>query len=209
MSDISRAGGPFAPLDTQSQVHDNQTTTAQLGENNLSDVAKRLGLDSHDLQTANPTITGALKTGQEIHLPQNLASQGPGQASSGDSAGSPSLPPSTPRFDDPLAKGFIQSKLDGGAIPKETHLSADDLPQLPGSAGLNDDRGEVKFQPNYFKSISPDVAGLAKPLGATANDKPSESISLDFTKMKVEYKPQEEAKKDLHTGFDVLKIKPW
>jgi len=146
MSDIGRAGGP-SPINSYPQSTDNNATTVQVGENNLSDVAKRLGVDPDDLQKANPQFssTSALKTGQEISLPQNQSSQGPQQSRERDDDKA-TQPPSS-RIGDPMVKDFIKSKLDSAG--KEKDLSEKDLGQLSGGASAG------KLQKDSFNKWEP------------------------------------------------------
>lgn len=135
MSDVGRAGGPTPIGNTYSQSDDKSVTTVQVGENHLSDVAGRLGVDPHDLQKANPQCsdTTALKAGQEIKLPQNQGPQGLTEETDGDRSvpDQTSPPPSSP-LGDPLVKGFMQSRLDGAG--KQTEFSEKDLKQFSGGA---------------------------------------------------------------------------
>src|SRR5262249_55047474 len=62
-------GGAAVGWDDQSQ--DSSTTTVQLGENSLAQVAARLGISAGDLQNANPQIgnANALTAGTEVRIP--------------------------------------------------------------------------------------------------------------------------------------------
>ena len=69
MARIDGANG-FVPVSGSSTAPSlNETTTVRLGENTLSDVAQRLGLDADHLRQANPHLCDTLKVGQEICLP--------------------------------------------------------------------------------------------------------------------------------------------
>jgi LysM repeat protein len=67
---INRTGSPVVPQDLGA-VADNSTAVVQLGENSLSGVANRVGVDLNDLMKANPQISNPdkLTPGQEIRLP--------------------------------------------------------------------------------------------------------------------------------------------
>ena len=213
MSDITRAGGPFPIGNTYPQFDDKNVTTVQVGENKLSDVAGRLGVDPKDLQKANPQFSDStvLKAGQEIKLPQNQGSQGPGEARDRDDGARErtSQPPSSP-VGDPLLKGFIQSKLDGAG---KTEFSAKDLGQAAGGASAG------KFQPEFKKVQLENQAPTQKQGGyyqwikdKAAGPGASEQVSPDHSKAKVP--PQKDGTTGTASGpgqesFDVLKLKPW
>ena len=149
MSDISRAGGPFSVSNAAPRSDDKSVTTVQVGENKLSDVAGRLGLEPQDLQKANLQLsdTSVLKAGQEIKLPQNQGSQGPQEPGErDDDRNKTSQPPSSP-IGDSLVKGFIQSKLAG--VGEQTEFSQKDLGQVSGGASAG------KFQKDYFAKWEP------------------------------------------------------
>jgi LysM repeat protein len=156
MSDIGRAGGPL-PINNYPQSTDNHTTTVQVGENNLSDVAKRLGADPDDLQKANPQLgsNSVLKAGQDINLPQNQSSQGPQESRERDHDRA-TQPPSSP-IGDPMVKDFFKSKLDGAG--KEKELSEKDLGQLSGGASAG------KTGKDYYKPHGDDDFHSQKQIG--------------------------------------------
>lgn len=133
MHQIRGSVGPSPISDTATQPSDGQTTTVQAGESKLSDVAKRLNTDANALQQANPNISDDLKVGQQINLPQGPAAQAH-QDDDDDTVDSPpssELPP-TP-LGDPMAKNFMQDKLDASGTGKQTgELHASDLPQASG-----------------------------------------------------------------------------
>ena len=187
MSNVGRAGGPL-PIPYPST--DNQVTTVQVGENNLSDVAKRLGVDPKDLQDANPQIPATLKTGQEINLPQGQRSEGAHHGPERDDDNKTTQPPFSP-IGDPLAKGFYQSKLDGAA-KQQKEFSERDLGQLSGGAGADKLKGEIKEHKDL---------GYGKVKVSQGPDS--------------EIEPQKQegglgtAKEPINKGFDLLKLKPW
>ncbi|MCI0416620.1 LysM domain-containing protein [bacterium] len=86
MSDL-RIGGSSDVRQSSSSGNDDQTVTVRSDENNLSDVARRLGFTEQELRQANPQISnsGNLNPGQEIRLPltRNQQQQPPSQSSSG------------------------------------------------------------------------------------------------------------------------------
>jgi hypothetical protein len=89
--------------------------TVQLGESRLSDVAKRLGLDLHNLLKANPQITNLqqLKPGQLINLPTNASEVPPDDAGQNTAIGSaPGL--KTP-VGDPLAASAMKARISAQA----------------------------------------------------------------------------------------------
>jgi hypothetical protein len=209
MSNVGRAGSPFPIGDSYSPSPGKHTDTVQVGENNLSDVAKRLGVDPKDLQEANPQISGqaTLKAGQEINLPQGQRSEAAHHGPERDDSNKTTQPPSSP-IGDPLAKGFYQSKLDGAAKQKE--FSEKDLGQLSGAGGA----GAGKVQSDEYYKIH-----MEKPVitGQHLEIKPAP----DFAKVKVSYGPDSEiepqkqegglgsAKEPSNKGYDLLKLKPW
>lgn len=105
---------------------DKGVTTVQSGERYLSDVAQRVGVDSHSLQEANPHLseTTKLTTGQEIRLPLRAARGGDSEANS-EKPGPPTSFSSLPKapISDPLAKTVLQMRLNQGV---ETAAGADD-----------------------------------------------------------------------------------
>ena len=88
--------------------------TVQVGETDLSQVAKRLGEDPARLAAANPQIADPTKlmVGQDIHLPQ---SQGPAVPEKNPDTHLPDQTPVThldpPPAGDPLVRSFIQGDL--------------------------------------------------------------------------------------------------
>lgn len=138
MHQIRGSVGPSPITDTSTHT-DSQTTTVQAGESKLSDVARRMNLDANALQQANPNISDNLTVGQQINLPQGPAAQAQqdDDDETVDNLPSPDLPP-TP-LGDPMAKSFMQAKLDASSQGKQTgELHASDLPQAAGgdAAGI-------------------------------------------------------------------------
>ena len=95
------------------------TATVQLGENNLSQVAQRLGIDLDSLLRANPQVSdpNKIQAGQEINVPQAAKPQAGVQDLQAISheASTTSLPPAP--LGDPLLKSVFQSKL-GDILPQ-------------------------------------------------------------------------------------------
>lgn len=149
MHQIRGSVGPSPISDTATQHSDGQTTTVQAGESKLSDVAKRFNIDANALQQANPNISDNLKVGQQINLPQGPAAQAH-QDDDDDTVDSPpssELPP-TP-LGDPMAKNFMQAKLDASGKGKQTgELRASDLPQASGGATSGLGAGKMKWDPS-------------------------------------------------------------
>ena len=110
----STAAPSFASNDA-SDANNGSVTTAQVGENSLSQIAARLGVDLQSLLAANPQIPdpNKVQAGQDIHLPPcgdiNTRQDTPGGS---DSGSGPTL--SRAPLGDPLAKTLVQAKLDGG-----------------------------------------------------------------------------------------------
>jgi LysM repeat protein len=73
MARIDGNPGSVSPFDLPDHSTNQSLETVQFGENKLSDVAQRLGVDVQSLIQANPHLgEGAvLKAGQDIRLPQN------------------------------------------------------------------------------------------------------------------------------------------
>lgn len=206
MSDISRAGGP-SPIDNSySQSDDKSVTTVQVGENNLSDVAGRLGVDSQDLQKANPQLsdTSVLKAGQEIKLPQNQGSQGPSEGRDRDDDGvrdKTSAPPSSP-IGDPLVKGFIQSKLDGAG--KQTDFSEKDLGQTSGGASAGRP-STTEYKPhgsNPENVLYQKVGFSEQSLGQTSGGAAAGKFQGDFQKIHLEDEDRFTKGHEFHRGGD-------
>src|SRR6516164_7579703 len=190
MSNVGRAGGPLPIDDTYSQSDDKSVTTVQVGENKLSDVAKRLGADPKDLQEANPQISGTLKAGQEINLPQGERSEAAHHGPEQDDDNKTTQPPSSP-IGDPLAKGFYQSKLDGAA--KEKELSEKDLGQVSGGAGA----GKVKSD---FSTHKGEITGQKlEKLG------PDHFAKVKESPQKLEYKEQKQHGRIQHNDLVINK----
>jgi bacteriocin-like protein len=143
MPRIEGSAGPSPVSDSYSKSTDNQVATVQVGENKLSDIAKRLNVDAKGLQQANPHISDStnLKVGQEINLPQNQASEAP-EKKDNDGGGVESQASELPHapIGDPLAKNFMEAKLEGTSKQKEAReLSEKDLAQVSGG----DQRGSI------------------------------------------------------------------
>jgi hypothetical protein len=96
------------------EVAERPVATVQVGESNLSQVAKRLGQDPVGLAAANPQILNPTKltVGQDINLPQNHA---PGASIADPATGlvghTPTAHSDPAPAGDPLVKSFIQSGL--------------------------------------------------------------------------------------------------
>src|ERR1700720_3964483 len=123
MSRIDGAAGPSPVTGGWNKSTDNQVATVQVGENKLSDVAKRLNVDANQLQQANPHIANSanLKAGQEIRLPQYQASQTQGLDDDDGGVDNPASESELPRapIGDPLAKSAMQSQFEGSRSAKE------------------------------------------------------------------------------------------
>lgn len=189
MSDISRAGGPFSIDNNYSQSDDKSVTTVQVGENSLSVVAGRLGLDPQNLQKANPQLSDAtvLKAGQEIKLPQNQGSQGPSETRDRDDGVREMTPrPPSSASGDPLVKGFIQSKLD--AAGKQTEFSAKDLGQAYGGASAG------RLPSTEYKPHGETPLYKESPVSfeKVAGGEPLEQVPSNYSKIKVSYDPQKD-----------------
>jgi len=95
-----------------------KSPTVQLGENSLSQVAARLGIEKDHLLQANPHIKDPsnLKVGQEIHVPTHPTPK---------SESSVATPPvtvhakdfPTPPIGDPLAASAMRAQIDGATFP--------------------------------------------------------------------------------------------
>ena len=85
---------PAVVHDVGTQLGDNSVATVRLGETTLSDVAKRLNVDSGALLDANLQIADRtrLKIGQEIRLSQFQTWQTQGQDSAPLTGNQPSAP---------------------------------------------------------------------------------------------------------------------
>src|SRR5579871_4796786 len=107
------------------ETNTDTSATVQVGENNLSQVAQRLGIDLDSLQQANPLLVeGSVKPGQNINLPDISATQAPQSLPVTNSRSG--LPPAP--LGDPMAKLFVQSQLDNnGAFNQVLHNPAQHL----------------------------------------------------------------------------------
>ncbi len=108
---INRTGGPIDSQDLGAVANDS-TAVVQLGENSLSGIANRVGVNLNDLIKANPQISNPdkLTPGQEIRLPSSGSpgmSQGT-EPTAGEIAAS-GLPPAP--LGDPLLKDAVVAKL--------------------------------------------------------------------------------------------------
>jgi len=90
----------------------------QVGENHLSQVAQRLGVNLATLVQSNPQITdpGKIQVGQEVRVPTSVGEQAmqtdlQASTDSDRQAGLPPLP-----LGDPLAKSFGKARLDGSSL---------------------------------------------------------------------------------------------
>ena len=113
--DSTASGSTYDP---GSDSTDTPVDTVRLGENTLSQVAQRLGMDPDTLRQANPQISDPtrLMVGQEVRLPLCQASQGP---SGNDLGGKPApsntaSPSGLSMLDDPMSKTMAQMQLGGG-----------------------------------------------------------------------------------------------
>jgi LysM repeat protein len=101
--------------------NDAAAATVQVGEDNLSQVAQRLGVDLESLRRANPQVSDSGKTqaGQEIHLPPPRGQQTPRDTQREvESIPQSSLPPAP--LSDPLTSSMVQAKLATGPGPSAT-----------------------------------------------------------------------------------------
>src|SRR5579871_5739045 len=107
------------------ETNTDTSATVQVGENNLSQVAQRLGIDLNSLQQANPLLVeGSVKPGQSINLPSISATQAHQSLPVANSRSG--LPPAP--LGDPMAKLFVQSQLDNnGAFNQVLHNPAQHL----------------------------------------------------------------------------------
>jgi LysM repeat protein len=83
---INSVGGTGAAGPGGSSPENEGVATVRVGENTVSDVASRLGLDANTLLQANPQIKDPnqkLNAGQDIHLPQDPTETAKGTKSSG------------------------------------------------------------------------------------------------------------------------------
>ena len=79
---INSVGGPGAAGYGGSTPENEAVATVRMGENTVSDVAGRLGLDVNTMLQANPQIKDPnqkLNAGQELNLPQDPAGTAKGQ----------------------------------------------------------------------------------------------------------------------------------
>jgi LysM repeat protein len=116
-------------MDSSSDVAQGSTTTVQLGESNLNQVANRLGVDTNDLLAANPQIQdpSKLKVGQDIHLPNQGKANSKGEADDGSlpAKGASQDLPKAP-LGDSLAASAMKAQLGGAAFaPTGTHGGGD------------------------------------------------------------------------------------
>jgi len=137
----------------------------QVGETQLSQVAQRLGINLASLQQANPQIADPTKIqpGQDIHLPQSSAGQpAPSQIHVADSDRPAGLPPAP--LGDPMAKGFVQAKLDGSFAPhsvgdsmgKAQYMHAD-------SSGINTSASTFAASTSSAQPLKSPAVGLKTP----------------------------------------------
>jgi LysM repeat protein len=109
---INRTSGPVAPQGPGAVANDS-TAVVQLGENSLSGIANRVGVDLNDLIKANPQISNPdkLTAGQEIRLPSPGSPAMPlhgTEPAAGETAAS-GLPPAP--LGDALLKDAVMAKL--------------------------------------------------------------------------------------------------
>lgn len=97
-------------------VNDSNTAsiTVQVGEENLSQVAQRLGVDFESLRRANPQVSdsGKVQAGQDIQLPPSLGQQA-SRDTEVDSIPQSHLPPAP--TSDPLARSAVLAKFGTGS----------------------------------------------------------------------------------------------
>ena len=200
---IDISSGPSPIENNYRRTDDHQTTTVQVGENKLSDVAKRLNVDPNSLQQANPNISasGNLKVGQEIHLPQAGPSQGHQDDDDDAVHTSPSSDLPHAPIGDPLTKNLMQAKLDGTAKHHETReLSGKDLKQVSGDGPEESTSSSSSAYSKKVSSHPPE------------NDRDSvrfQKIDSDQTAKK--QVPVEVASKKaapVQGSYDVLKVNP-
>ena len=153
---VNGVGSPSIASDS----NNNSAATVQVGENNLSQVAQRLGIDLNSLMQANPRLVdGSVNPGQDIHLPQSPTTQAT-QATPGEISQS-SFPPAP--MGDPMAKLFVQSQLDnkglldGPSGNSRQHLMYAD----PDGSGSGSASGVSTAAPNAAQGVQ--VASLKSP----------------------------------------------
>src|SRR3954451_8887864 len=119
MTRIDSASSSSIAGDHASPSAGNETSTVQVGESDLSQVAQRLGLDLTSLLEANPKLgnSGNLQAGQDI-CTQGVRSARTTAEDIGGSEQSPSFStsssgPSTLAANEMLAKAMVQFRLDG------------------------------------------------------------------------------------------------
>jgi uncharacterized protein len=120
MTRIDSASSSSIAGDHASPSAGNETSTVQVGESDLSQVAQRLGLDLTSLLEANPKLgnSGNLQAGQDICTQGVRSAQTTGEEIAGAGEQSPSFStsssgPSTLAANEMLAKAMVQFRLDG------------------------------------------------------------------------------------------------
>jgi hypothetical protein len=114
----SRIDGPSpSSIQDTTDLDQGSTATVQLGENNLSQVASRLGVDKDDLLLANPQIKDASKltVGQDIRLP-GKGKTGKADSDDGSQAGKTTgkgMDSAAKLYGDPVAASALKGQLDG------------------------------------------------------------------------------------------------
>jgi len=160
MSSVQSPGG-LSNIDNSVDTSSQQTGVAyvQNGENQISDLAARLGVSAQALLQANPQLTNPnqLSAGQEIHLPQVLG-QDAGPASGLTSGSAPSTPP--PSFP---GKQF-EAGLDNSAM-KALLFANNQTPAIGLEQGNRQTLGPVTPQ---TIDVTQDPAYQALPIGTQA-----------------------------------------
>ena len=125
-----RVDGPSSSSiqDSANCFDQDSTTTVQLGENNLGQVANRLGVDKDDLLLANPQIKdpSKLMVGQDIHLPTTSCKADPADGSqTGGTTDTPKSGSGPRLYGDPVDANAMKDKLDNAQTgnTKGTHTS--------------------------------------------------------------------------------------
>ena len=118
MARVDSAAGTSAASDLAGTSTENVVATVQVGENDLSQVAQRLGLDLSSLLEANPSLANCtkLQAGQDVCVQGVKSSQLPAEeiATSHETQGEASAAPSSLAANEMMAKAMVQFRLGGG-----------------------------------------------------------------------------------------------
>jgi hypothetical protein len=136
-------------------------TTAQIGEDNLSQVAQRLGVDLETLRGANPQVSesGKIQAGQEIHLPPAGGPQGSGDTDREIDSTRPSTPGLAPGGDlsDNVIRGMWQAKLAGGgpgaSVPPDVLKANNNFVYADSGGGSGSGKPPVQKSPAELPEI--------------------------------------------------------